>query len=81
MRSRRVHVVGDGPRTRLRLSGDWEHDPLSSLGDAARLSAAVDKLQHDLVTRARSHGCSWTSIGQALGTTRQAAWERFSGER
>lgn len=67
MRSRRVHVVGDGANTRLRLTGDWEHDPLSIPGE--------------LVSRARSHGCSWTSIGQVLGTTRQAAWERFAGER
>lgn len=81
MRSRRIVVVGDGPRARLRLSGDWEHDPLSGLGDAAGLSAAVEKLQRDLVVRARSDGCTWTSIGQALGITRQAAWERFSGEQ
>jgi hypothetical protein len=45
-------------------------DDSSSVGDPC-----------DLVLRARSCGCSWTSIGQALGITRQAAWERFSGER
>ena len=27
------------------------------------------------------HGaCTWARIGEALGMTRQSAWERFSGE-
>jgi hypothetical protein len=35
----------------------------------------------DQVGRARQAGCSWTEVGEALGTTKQAAWERFSRER
>jgi hypothetical protein len=34
----------------------------------------------DQVRRARADGCSWTEVGEALGTSKQAAWERFSGE-
>lgn len=29
------------------------------------------------VTAARAEGASWDQIGRALGTSRQAAWERF----
>jgi len=32
------------------------------------------------VRMARSLGASWTRIGDALGMTRQSAWQRFSGE-
>jgi hypothetical protein len=31
------------------------------------------------VRKARSHGVTWARIGEALGMTRQSAWERFSG--
>lgn len=30
------------------------------------------------VAEARARGVSWTVIGEALGISRQAAWERFS---
>jgi hypothetical protein len=32
------------------------------------------------VRRARALGATWARIGDALGMTRQSAWERFSGE-
>jgi hypothetical protein len=32
------------------------------------------------VHRARALGATWARIGEALGMTRQSAWERFSGE-
>lgn len=32
------------------------------------------------VGKARSLGTTWAQVGTALGTTRQSAWERFSGE-
>jgi hypothetical protein len=30
--------------------------------------------------KARAMGVTWARIGEALGITRQSAWERFSGE-
>lgn len=78
VRARRVVVLGRGPELRLGLSGDWEREPLAALEDAVRLSSAVEKLQRELVARARTAGSSWTAIGRALGTTKQAAWGRFS---
>ena len=71
-----VRITGDG-RT-LRLIGDWEAAPLDGLCESAGLARAVDKLQRDLVRRAREAGRSWTEIGEALGVSRQSAWQRFS---
>jgi hypothetical protein len=31
------------------------------------------------VGKAREEGHSWTEIGEALGVTKQTAWQRFSG--
>ena len=75
-RRAQVRVTGDG-RT-LRLIGDWEAAPLDRLCESAGLARAVDKLQRDLVRQAREAGRSWTEIGEALGVSRQSAWQRFS---
>jgi predicted transcriptional regulator len=40
----------------------------------------VDAAVHDHVDVLRARGMSWTRIGEALGVSKQAAWERFSGE-
>lgn len=55
-------------------------DPLVK---AAGVSDAVENLSGSLgrlVREARGAGASWTDIGAALGISKQAAWERFSGE-
>ena len=75
-RRAQVRITGDG-RT-LRLIGDWEAAPLDGLCESAGLARAVDKLQRDLVRQAREAGRSWTEIGEALGVSRQSAWQRFS---
>jgi predicted neutral ceramidase superfamily lipid hydrolase len=52
--------------------------------EAERIRAAaraVDHARRDLeaaVHEAREAGLSWSAVGQALGTSRQAAWERFA---
>ena len=49
--------------------------------DLARLREVIDKAEASLglaVAGLRSQGHSWAQIGQALGMTRQSAWERFS---
>ena len=54
-----------------------------SLGPAAGVSSAIGDLQEklgELVRHARADGYTWTQIGAALGISKQAAWERFSGE-
>ena len=75
-RRRQLRITGDGRK--LRLIGDWDEEPLDGLCESAGLARAVDKLQRHLVTKARDAGRTWTEIGEALGVTRQSAWERFS---
>ena len=53
------------------------------LGEMVRAHAAhqnVDRAVKRHVTALRDRGVSWARIGDALGMTRQSAWERFSGE-
>ena len=76
-RRHQLRITGDGRK--LRLIGNWEAEPLDGLCESAGLSRAVDKLQRHLVSEARGAGRTWTEIGEALGISRQAAWERFSG--
>jgi ATP-dependent Clp protease ATP-binding subunit ClpX len=48
-----------------------------------KIAATVAKVEQHLtswVHQARHRGITWTRIGEALGMTRQSAWERFSGE-
>lgn len=43
-------------------------------GSRAQVEQAVDQYARTL----RDRGVSWTAIGEALGISRQAAWERFT---
>lgn len=78
--ARRILIVDHGQNVRLRAAGDWESEPLDGLREACHLSTALDKLTRESVQRAREAGHSWTQIGEALGVTKQTAWERYSGE-
>jgi len=40
----------------------------------------VDHAVAQVVARLRARSVTWARIGEALGMTRQSAWERFSGE-
>ncbi len=64
--------------------GSWNERPDDEmLASLARIQAAVsqaDAAVHDHVAVLRDRGISWTRIGEALGVSKQAAWERFSGE-
>jgi hypothetical protein len=48
----------------------------------ARIQAVVSQVNaavQDHVAILRGRGISWTHVGEALGLSKQAAWERFSG--
>ena len=64
--------------------GSWNEQPddelLASLARIQAVESQVDAAVHDHVAILRDRGVSWTRIGQALGVSKQAAWERFSGE-
>jgi Protein of unknown function (DUF3887) len=51
--------------------------PLDAVVAARELSAAADVALRAAVDRARAAGHSWSSIGDVLETTRQAAFQRF----
>lgn len=53
---------------------------LSTLPLIAKAAAGVEQTFAGWVRRARALGATWARIGEALGMTRQSAWERFSGE-
>ncbi|SES44563.1 Clp protease N-terminal domain-containing protein [Actinokineospora terrae] len=56
-------------------------DPLDRLTEAALLGRHLDEVADHLighfVDRARRSGASWTTIGDSLGVTKQAAQKRF----
>jgi hypothetical protein len=64
--------------------GSWQERPdeemLASLAKIQGVMSQVDAAVHDHVQVLRTRGVSWTRIGETLGVSKQAAWERFSGE-
>jgi hypothetical protein len=57
-----------------------DEELLGHLPKVAAAQAQVERQLTDWVRQARGRGITWTRIGEALGMTRQSAWERFSGE-
>jgi hypothetical protein len=63
----------------------WDHAEtvqaaLAHLPNVARAQAQVEESLLGWVRRARALGATWAQIGDALGITRQSAWERFAAE-
>jgi len=62
----------------------WEalsdEDLLAEMVRAHAAHENVDRAVAHHVGALRARGVSWARIGEALGMTRQSAWERFSGE-
>ena len=71
----------DGP---LRTGDDFSDQSDQELVDVLLrirgLHTGVDRAVQWAVRELRRRGVSWARIGEALGTTRQSAWERFSDE-
>ena len=75
----------DGPPAATPHLAAWEHatsveEVLASLPRIAAAGAQVEQHLAGWVHKARALGATWARIGEALGMTRQSAWERFSGE-
>jgi hypothetical protein len=64
-------------RVRVWVTAD-EREPLTGIQALGRESTKVEKGLRDLVRAARAQGHSWTTIGKAMGITKQAAWRRFT---
>ena len=54
-----------------------DRQPLESISKLCRESFRIEKALTELALAAREQGGTWTEIGGALGTTKQAAWRRF----
>jgi hypothetical protein len=53
---------------------------LARLSRMARTAHQVEDGLRAWVQELRRRGTTWAKIGEALGISRQSAWERFSGE-
>ena len=78
-------LLVDGPPSPAPHLAAWDHavtvdETLASLPRIAAAGAQVERHLAGWVLRARALGATWARIGEALGMTRQSAWERFSGE-
>ena len=69
-------TLGKG-QTRRRLPVT-EPDPIALLAGARRHLIDAHEQLHAAVVRARQHHTTWTAIASVLGTTRQAAQQRFT---
>ena len=79
-----MHGTGDPVATKVAaaarrlLAGlDQSGSPRDAVAAARDLSAAAEAALQSAVDRARAAGVSWREIGDMLGTTRQAAFQRF----
>ena len=74
-------IIADEPAPGF---GTWDERPddelLAGLVKSQAVVSQADAAVHDYVEVLRGRGISWTRIGEALGVSKQAAWERFSGE-
>ena len=52
-------------------------DSLTALARMGALRDAIGQWEASLARDALAAGASWSAIGEALGTSRQAAWERL----
>jgi hypothetical protein len=50
---------------------------LGTLAYAAKRAEDASGEIHTAVMEAKAAGASWEDIGEALGTSKQSAWERF----
>lgn len=82
-----VHLCNEvlqSDRQRGDLSIGPDREVAEVLLEELRINAAGLKQSEEQLQRAidllRKNQVAWSRIGEALGTSRQAAWERFSGE-
>lgn len=59
------------------LPPSGQRTPLAAVAAAKELARSVDAALRDTVLDARTAGHTWQEIGDVLGTTRQAAFQRF----
>jgi ATP-dependent Clp protease ATP-binding subunit ClpX len=76
-------ILESNPRTTKHLpglEGASTEELFAYLGNAAKITSDIDKHLKETVDVLRERGQSWAQVGKALGTSRQAAWERFADD-
>jgi ClpX C4-type zinc finger len=68
------------PPTLKAWDGLSDEDLLAEMVRAHAAHQNVDRAVALHIAALRARDVSWARIGEALGMTRQSAWERFSGE-
>ncbi len=53
-------------------------EPLDALRELALSEVELDELRWNQIAAARDAGVSWAQVGEALGISRQSAWEYFT---
>lgn len=64
-------------RLAAELVGGVELTPLQRVALARRMHASAEETLQEAVAAARSAGTTWAQLGEVLGTSRQAAFQRF----
>ena len=59
-------------------AGALPADPIEALRELSRVDSEIESLRRDRVESARRAGVSWEQIGEALGMSRQSAWEYYN---
>ncbi|MGW5875913.1 DUF3887 domain-containing protein [Nocardiopsis terrae] len=54
-----------------------DHDWARSIGHAVSIQTAADDVVRAVVQQARRNGATWQTVGDALGVSRQAAFQRY----
>jgi hypothetical protein len=57
---------------------DLPKDPLAALRVLTESEHELERIRREQVVAARAAGASWQQIGDALGVSRQSAWEAFT---
>ena len=74
-------ILADQPGVSFDDGGHLDDQALLARHGAAASSIAhAEEHLRAAVAELRERAVSWARIGDALGITRQAAWDRFSGE-
>jgi hypothetical protein len=72
-----VKITLTTPARQVKLYDVDGTEPLRALAEALAAVREAESRLHDTVDAAREAGHSWSEIGEVLGTTRQAAFQRF----
>lgn len=59
-------------------AGSLPAEPLEALRAVSHSEMELDELRWTQIAAARDAGASWADIGEALGISRQSAWEYFT---